>query len=247
MTIKEKAKTGETTNKRIPIYTGNDTVKGRLEVRLHKKKKFEHNGIKVELLGIIETPGSTPPTSSFMSNGMDLEPAGNLYDDKTYDFEFKAFQKPYNSYYGESVKLRYVIRSTITLAGYKSSVKSEIDLGVLVESDDDESEIKPINMEVGIDDLLNIKIDIPRNRFGLKEFIEGKILFENVKVLLKCMKLNVVRKEIIGTGEKTKTTQTEILDYEIMDGCPIKGKIRRRGDPCKTVLSRSRGTHTNHA
>ena len=241
MTVKEKSKTGETSSKRIPVYTDNDTVKGRLDVRLHKKKKFEHNGIKVELLGIIETSDGQGGQSTFMSNGMDLEPAGNLYDDKTYDFEFKAFQKPYNSYYGESVKLRYIIRSTISISGYKSSVKSEVDLGVLVNTDDeDDLEIKPINMEVGIDDLLNIKIDIPKNRFGLKEFIQGRILFENVKVLLKCMKLNIVRKEIIGTGEKTKTTQTEILDYEIMDGCPIRGKISRRGNPREAVSGRSR-------
>jgi len=211
----------ENVSKKLPLYMGNESLKGRLDIRLDKKKKLDHYGIKAELLGVIEIVGDSTATSTFMSSGVDLEPSGCLYDDKSYDFDFKVFQKPYNSYYGQSVKLRYIVRCSILVTRTKS-ISQDVDVGVIVDTEVDKEELKPIKLEVGIEDLLNIVINIPKNTYGLKDIIEGMILFDNVKVLIKKMKLNIVRKEVIGSGDKARTTQTEVNEFEIMDGCPIK-------------------------
>lgn len=72
--------------------------------------------------------------SSFMCNGFDLEPSGTLYADKTYEFSFDVFQKPYDSYYGDTIKLRYLIRCTIFQGGFGSKpIIKEKDIGVLTE------------------------------------------------------------------------------------------------------------------
>lgn len=215
------SKTGDFVSKKLPIYTGNDSLKGRVDVRLDNKKKCDHYGIKAEILGLIEVVGDSTATSTFMSNGVDLEPPGSFHDDKSFDFDFKIFQKPYNSYYGQTVKLRYVIRCSVMVTRTKA-ITQDIDIGVIVDTELDQDELKPIKLEVGIEDLLNIVINIPKNSYFLKDVVEGMILFENVKVLIKRMKLNIVRKEIIGSGDKARTTQTEINEFEIMDGCPIK-------------------------
>lgn len=214
-------KTNVYISKKLPLYINNDSLKARLDIRLDKKKKLDHYGIKAELIGLIEIVGDSTATSTFMSSGIDLEPSGSLNDDMSYDFDFKVFQKPYNSYYGQSVKLRYVVRCTIMVTRTKS-ITHETDIGVIIDTDIDHDELKPIKLEVGIEDLLNIIINIPKNSYFLKDVIQGMIVFENIKVLIKKMKLNVVRKEIIGTGEKARTTQSEINEFEIMDGCPIK-------------------------
>lgn len=215
-------KTNETTTRKLPVYAGNESYRGKVEVRLDSKtKKLDHYGIKAELIGLIEIVGDAAATSTFMSSGVDLEPPGSLSDDKSYDFEFKVFQKPYSSYYGQSVKLRYVVRCSVMVTRTKS-VTQEVDVGVLVDTEIEAEEVRPIKLEVGIEDLLNIIINIPKNSYFLKDVVEGVILFENVKVLIRKMKLNIVRKEIIGTGEKARTAQSEINEFEIMDGCPIK-------------------------
>ena len=36
------------------------------------------------------------------------------------------------------------------------------------------------------------------------------------------MELNIIRKEIVGSGEQSTTTTQDISSYEIMDGCPVK-------------------------
>jgi vacuolar protein sorting-associated protein 26 len=35
----------------MPIYSGNDNITGNVDVKMDKCKKFEHLGIKLELIG----------------------------------------------------------------------------------------------------------------------------------------------------------------------------------------------------
>ena len=42
---------------RLPLFYGRDNITGKVNLRL-KGKKFEHNGIKIELLGQIGTRGT---------------------------------------------------------------------------------------------------------------------------------------------------------------------------------------------
>ena len=221
MTVKDKnIKTGESNTQKLPLYIGDEKVTGRIEVRT--KKKFDHMGIKVELIGLIEVNTDAATNSTFMSNGLDLEAPGSISEDKSFNFSFNIFQKPYESYYGTTVRLRYIIRATIQLSKFKSPIVKEQDLGVLVASQSEE-ESGPINMEVGVEDLINLKIDFPRDIFHLKDVIEGAISFLTVKLMIAKMELSIHRKEIIGVGEKANYNDEEICNYEIMDGCPIKG------------------------
>jgi hypothetical protein len=120
-------------------------------------------------------------------------------------------------------------------------VVKEQDVGVMVPTLL-EGPAVPINLDVGIDDYLSIKIDFPRNSFDLKEVVEGKISFQLVKLLVKKMDLILVRKEIIGTGEKALVHSEDLFTFEIMDGCPIKGWLNRRGDSRATVPGGRAGT-----
>ena len=39
------------------------------------------------------------------------------------------------------------------------------------------------------------------------------------------MDLNILRKEVLGSGVNSVVETQEINSFEIMDGCPIKGKF----------------------
>ena len=53
-------------------------------------------------------------------------------------------------------------------------------------------------MEVGIEELLNIKINVDKKIHDLKSLLEGTIEFSIVKILIKKMELNIIRKEVLG-------------------------------------------------
>lgn len=78
-----------------------------------KLKKFEHLGIKVELIGHLEIVFDKNLSSDFMTQGKELEPAGILSEDKTYKFMFAKFDKVAETYNGSSGKIRYFVRVSI--------------------------------------------------------------------------------------------------------------------------------------
>jgi len=238
LSVKDKDfKTGNVTSQKLPLYIGNDKVTGRIDI--HSSKKFDHMGIRVELIGLIEVNNEAAASSTFMSNGLDLEPPGSLAGSKSFNFAFNVFQKPYESYYGNKVKLRYLIRATILASKYRSPVLRERDLGVLIDNSGEVETPSPIRMDVGIDEFLNIKVDFPKNVFHLRDILEGCISFLTVNLVIKTMELAIVRKEIIGSGQRASISVEELINFEIMDGSPIKGIFKRRRDSCANVLGRS--------
>ncbi len=84
-------KNQEDSPKKIPLFIKNDKISGTIDIKLDRKQKLDHMGIRVELIGIIEIDLDQEKNSTFMCNGFDLAPSGTLYSDKTFDFNFDIF------------------------------------------------------------------------------------------------------------------------------------------------------------
>ncbi|XP_003374665.1 vacuolar protein sorting-associated protein 26 [Trichinella spiralis] len=128
----------------------------------------------------------------------DLAQPGELYQSAEYPFEFARVEKPYESYNGSYVKLRYFLR--VTIAKRISDIVHEMDivvhtLSVYPEASD------CIKMEVGIEDCLHIEFEYNRSKYHLKDVIVGKIYFLLVRIKIKLMEIAIIKQESIGTGE----------------------------------------------
>lgn len=66
-----------------------------------------------------------------MSMSRELEPAGVMFDDKTFKFAFTKFEKQHESYYGNTVRLRYYLRVSMN-RNYGGKISKEIDFAVLL-------------------------------------------------------------------------------------------------------------------
>ena len=82
-----------------------------------------------------------------------------------------------------------------------------------------------MKMEVGIEECLHIEFEFNKNYYHLKDVIVGRVSFSLVKIRIKFMEINLVRKEVFGTGTTTKTETENLVKYEVMDGCPEKGEF----------------------
>ena len=56
-------------------------------------------------------------------------------------------------------------------------------------------------------------------------YFSGKISFILVRVKIKYMEVDIIRREQTGNGPSTYTETDSIGKYEIMDGGPIKGEV----------------------
>jgi len=130
----------------LVIFQGDEPIRGEVTV-IPKSKKLEHIGIKIELVGQTEMFDDKVNATEFTSLVRELDAPGLLYNEKSYPFDFSNIQKPYESYSGLNVKLRYFLRVTVSKQ-YGSSSSKEQDFWV--QHLQPEPEINnSIKMEVG--------------------------------------------------------------------------------------------------
>ncbi len=167
------------------LLTAGDNVVGTAVIK-YKGKKVEHLGIKIELIGqigqhnrrtaaCVESPEQSSTRSlplvcmlsaEFMHDAGNpheftqlerpLEEAGDITADKSYNFEFLNVDKPYETYNGNNVRLRYFLRVKVARS-YSSNIVKTLDLAV--QNLQTEPELNHgIKMEVGIEDCLHIEV-----------------------------------------------------------------------------------------
>ena len=115
-----------------------------------------------------------------------------------YAFDLSHAEKPYESYNGLNVRLRYFVRVTVT-RGYASSLIKEQEFIVQVAQPAPETNT-PVKMEVGIEECLHIEFEYDKSKYHLADVVVGKVYFLLVRIKIKHMELAVIRREAAGAG-----------------------------------------------
>jgi len=207
---------------RAYVYTDGEDVTGTAVVSVRPGKKLDHQGVKVELIGQVDMLNDKSSSYDFFSITKDLEPPGSMYESKQYKWKFGAVDKQNETYSGINVRLRYFVRLTV-LRGYASNISREIDM--VVQNLYPQPELNnTIKMEVGIEDCLHIEFEYDKSKYHLKDVVVGKVYFLLVRIKIKHMELNIIRRESTGTGTggNQQTDNETLTKFEIMDGAPVK-------------------------
>ncbi|KAI3961388.1 hypothetical protein MKW92_045619 [Papaver armeniacum] len=206
----------------VPLFKSQENIIGEVAIEPVHGKKVEHTGVKIELLGQIELYLDRGNFYDFTSLVRELDVPGEIYDKKSYPFEFSTVEMPYETYNGVNVRLRYVLKVTIS-RNYVNNIVEYQDLVVR-----NYTPLPPINnsikMEVGIEDCLHIEFEYSKSKYHLKDVIIGKIYFLLVRIKIKNMELEIRRRESTGSGQNTYVETETLAKYELMDGAPVRGK-----------------------
>lgn len=204
------------------LFYDGESVTGTVKVHLKKPgQKLEHQGIKIEFIGQIEVYYDRGNHHDFISLVKDLARPGELLQSTSYRFDFQQVEKPYESYVGANVKLRYFLR--VTIVRRLTDLVREMDLIVATLATYPETNTS-IKMEVGIEDCLHIEFEYNRSKYHLKDVIVGKIYFLLVRIKIKHMEVAIIKRETVGTGPNIFNENETIAKYEIMDGAPVRGE-----------------------
>lgn len=236
---------------RLLVYKDGETVRGTVILRPRDNKKVEHNGIKVQLLGTIETNSEGKLTNDdFLSFAQELAAPGELKNVSNFNFEFRNVEKMYESYRGINVRLRYYLK--VTASRKSADIIKERELWVYQyvhpkelaainnnNANGNESKqnatashpeerndkaVSTVKMDVGIENCLHIEFEYSKNKYPLKGVIVGRIYFLLVRLKIKHMELSLIRRETVGSGANQISESTTVVRFEIMDGAPVKGE-----------------------
>lgn len=158
----------------------------------------------------------------FLSLVRQLDPPGELnVPSKTYKFDFQQVEKPYESYTGTNVRLRYFLR--VVIVRRLSDITKELDVAVHTLSHFPEMN-NSLKMEVGIEDCLHIEFEYSKSKYHLRDIVVGKIYFLLVRIKIRHMEMAIIKKETSGSPPNIYTENEPIAKYEIMDGAPVRGE-----------------------
>jgi len=207
----------------LPVFASSEAVRGAVEVRVPAGKKVEHLGIKVELIGQIEMYYDRGNFTDFTSLVRELDSPGVLMRDQRYQFDFGNVDKPYESYNGLNVRLRYFVRVTVTRNYTSGNMVKEADFLTLIAQPPPDVN-NSIKMEVGIEECLHIEFEYDKVKYHLSDIIIGKVYFLLVRIKIKHMELAVIRREAAGAGAQQYNESETITKFEVMDGAPVRGE-----------------------
>ena len=206
----------------LPAFYDKEHVSGAVQVNL-TSKSFEHNGIKIILLGLIQSTTDKKNESQFITLTKELCPAGKLVNQNNkFPFAFNNVEKQYESYRGIEFNVRYILRVIISCSLRNLTWEREFGVArpetkeILTTLND------PIRMDVGIEDWLHLSFELDRTKYSTKDVITGRVTFKKVSMKLKLMLLQIIRRETIIGGEMDNAV---LCKFEIMDGGPIKNEI----------------------
>ena len=133
---------------------------------------------------------------------------------------------------------RYFLRVTVVKRLSDIVKEQDIIVQTLSQYPDLNSSIK---MEVGIEDCLHIEFEYNKSkyivllafllcysfyfcRYHLKDVIVGKIYFLLVRIKIKHMEVQIIKRETTGSGPNLFNDNETIARFEIMDGAPVRGE-----------------------
>ena len=205
----------------LPAFYDKEHVTGAVQVNL-TSKSFDHNGIKIMLLGLIQSTTDKKNESQFITLTKELCPAGKLVNQNNkFPFAFNNVEKQYESYRGIEFNVRYILRVIISCSLRNLTWEREFGVArpetkeILTTLND------PIRMDVGIEDWLHLSFELDRTKYSTKDVITGRVTFKTVSMKLKLMLLQIIRRETIIGGEMDNAV---LCKFEIMDGGPIKNE-----------------------
>lgn len=204
---------------KLPNFFDKENVEGEVVINL-TSRSFDHKGIKIVLLGIVEDKINNKVISQFITLSKDLSPPGTLNEQvSTFKFCFNNVEKLYESYRGNNYNVRYLLRVFIKCT--LRELQFEREFGVSRPSKKDVLSVgnEGIKLNVGIEDKLHLTFELDRSKYTTKDTVTGKIEFKLANYRLKNMLLQIIKRESVIGGETDNST---ICRFEIMDGSPIK-------------------------
>ncbi|VDP77472.1 unnamed protein product [Echinostoma caproni] len=205
----------------LPIYYDGETVSGNVLIGMKRGKSLEHQGIRIEFLGVIDFYTDRGNRDEFIALSQDLARPGILSQPTTYPFEFSHIEKPHESYCGTNVRLRYLLRVTVQRRMTDLTTEREILVHAPARYLEPDTGIQ---MEVGIEDSLHIEFEYNKSKYHLQDVIVGKIYFLLVRVKIKNMEIQILKRETLGSGPNSYSDSETLAKYEIMDGAPVRGE-----------------------
>lgn len=199
-------------------------------LRARSGGQFDHGGVTIRIVGSIDDLLGSRPPNIFLSSSLTLAPAGSA-DLLELPFTFGALSLQHESFEGGRIHVRYSLQVTM-----KRSISDRTFERTLWIQDRHsiprpaEKISKPVNLDVGLDEMLKLVISMEDSEYDWKGIIKGKFKFDMVQAPIVSADLCILRREFLGPLPSDKdipftvpSSEEFISRFQILEGSVERG------------------------
>ncbi|VDL89941.1 unnamed protein product [Schistocephalus solidus] len=198
-----EVKTDENNRTLLPVFYNGESLSGKVTISVKRNGKLEYQGIKIDFVGQIDFFADRGSRDEFLTRTQELARPGILSQSATYPFHFADVEKPYESYVGSNVQLRYFLRVTIVRRFMDITKEMEIVVHSFFRLPQPDTNIQ-------------MEVDTTHNNINL---------FSLMQLPFRRRDYQVYGNTDFATGSVNQFSDQETLaKFEIMDGAPVRGE-----------------------
>ena len=220
-----------------PTYYDKDEIFGIIKLILNNNKLIIIESMNIYLFGILQNQNSNISEKIFEDSiqiSSPDQPQSIINEITDFKFSFKPKNKPYETYFGESIQIKYFLKVI-------ADIKREQDLSEKLESQIEICCLKPatkkicdeyyldkknnkeLEINIGVENVIHVNIKLLKTRYCLDDVVIGKIKIVKNELNLNNIFLEIKREEKINIGDTNLANIQDLAKYELVEGYPEEG------------------------
>ena len=216
-----------------PTFYDNDEISGNIILKLNNTKSLIYEYVSINICGIltIDSQNSKIKTEIYKEcQELTGKKSPNIITNEitNFSFNFTPKIKPYETYIGNLLQIRYYINTIIKTNNTNSPplIEKQIEIVCLklpkkeicdkIYLKEKNKEKKEIN--IGVENVIHVRINLLKTKFFLDDVIIGKIKIIKSEIELNSIFLTIKREEKYYQLDDIKVKNEDLSNYEIAEG-----------------------------
>ena len=216
-----------------PTFYDNDEISGNIILKLNNTKSLIYEYVSINICGIltIDSQNSKIKTEIYKEcQELTGKKSPNIITNEitNFSFNFTPKIKPYETYIGSLLQIRYYINAIIKTNNTNSPplIEKQIEIVCLKlpkKEICDKIYLKAKNKEkkeinIGVENVIHVRINLLKTKFFLDDVIIGKIKIIKSEIELNNIFLTIKREEKYYQLDDIKVKNEDLSNYEIAEG-----------------------------
>ena len=216
--------------KEYPTFYDNDEISGNIELKLNNNKSLIYEYVSINLYGMISINSEKSKIEAEIykeSQELTGKKSPDIITNEmtTFSFNFTPKIKPYETYLGNLLQIKYYLKAIIKTNNVNSPpfIEKEIEIACLKQEKKiicDEIYFKEnkVEINIGVENFIHVRLNLLKTKFFLDDVIIGKIKIIKSEIELNNIYMTIKKEEKYYQLGDILVKNEDLTNYEIAEG-----------------------------
>ena len=217
--------------KEYPTFYDTDEISGNIILKLNNNKSLIYEYVSINLYGMISINSQNAKIETEIykeSQELSKKKSPGIITNEITNFPFNFIPKikPYETYLGNLIQIKYYIKASIKTNNVNSPplIEKEIEIACLkperkiICDDIYFKEKNKIEINIGVENVIHVRLNLMKTKFFMDDIIIGKITIIKSEIELNNIYMTIKKEEKYYQLNDILVKNEELSNYEIAEG-----------------------------